>query len=192
MAAGPHHEAEKLLRLDQFPHVKVEPFQAGAICAWHIRHVRDDSPGAVLELEPRPAYFAMIYLRPVTHCDLLRNGEALSPKQYDEGSICLVDLSEGAAIRLSTELDGIGLVVPFSLVDEIASRFPQLRILPRPRRNSPDMVPISSGLPFCLSCPNMMTRPRPHSSTSWRHSASSFWPSATTFIDRLSAEPVLG
>ncbi len=146
MAAGPHHEAEKLLRLDQFPHVKVEPFQAGAICAWHIRHARDDSPGAVLELEARNAYFAMIYLRPVTHCDLLRNGEALSPKQYDEGSICLVDLSEGAAIRFSTELDGIGLVVPFSLVDEIASRFPQLRILPRPRRNSPDMVLYKLGL----------------------------------------------
>jgi hypothetical protein len=146
-----HHNTEKRLRLDQFPCLNSIPFETSRVSAWHIRHRLNDGEGAVLQLDPEAAYFAMIYLRPVIHCDLLADGQVRPARQYDEGSICLVDLSQGAAIRLSSELDGIGLVLPVFLLSEIAERFPQLNVMARLRRNSPDLVLYKLGralLPF--------------------------------------------
>lgn len=146
MAAASHHGAGKRLLLSQFSSLRVVPFRREAMSAWRLVQAVGKADGAVFHLDAQPAYFAMIYLGPVTHCDLLRHGEALPPRSYDRGSICLVDLSDGAEIRLSTDLDAVGVILPFSLVDEVALRFPELRVRPRLRRNAPDPVVHKLGL----------------------------------------------
>lgn len=146
MAASSDHGAGKLLLLSHFPSLCVAPFSRETMSAWRLHQALVETTELVFHLEAQPAYFAMIYLGSVTHCDLLRNGEALSPRTYDRGSICLVDLADGAEIRLSTTLDAVGVVVPFSLVDEVALRFPELRVRPRLRRNAPDPVVHKLGL----------------------------------------------
>ncbi|TRL30448.1 hypothetical protein [Rhizobium straminoryzae] len=146
MAAGTDYEAGKLSLLSHFPSLRVAPFRRETISAWHVREGLEDGRDVVLHLEARPAYFAMIYLRPVTHCDLLADGSALPPRQYEQGSICLVDLRKGAEIRISTRLDAVGVMLPLSLVEEVTGRFPDLRVRPRLRRNTPDPVIHKLGL----------------------------------------------
>ena len=58
------------------------------------------------------SYFVMVYLSGAKHCDLLVNGTETPLRYYPSGSICLVDLEKGAAIRLHSDLDALAFCIP--------------------------------------------------------------------------------
>lgn len=146
--AARHSRSEETFRLNQFPSLQVAPFSKLKLSTWRISGKASRTRQKILHIEPCRAYFAMIYLQPVTHCDLLKDGSELPSRNYGQGSLCFVDLSEGADIRISTNFDGIGIEVPFALVEEIAERFPCLPVSPQLKRNMPD--PITHKLALSL------------------------------------------
>ncbi|NVP57266.1 helix-turn-helix transcriptional regulator [Mycoplana rhizolycopersici] len=73
----------------------------------------------VLTIPPQDAYFVMLYLEDVAHCDVLHDGSSTGTRRYPQGSICLVHLADGAVIRLSSTLDSLGFIVPKALFEEL-------------------------------------------------------------------------
>jgi len=108
----------------------------------------------LVELPPQDAYFLMVYLRDTNHCDRLANGEETDIRCYRQGSICLVDLAEGAAIRLCSDLDSLALQLPRALFAEVGQfpKAPKTRRLGC-RRGEPDdtMRSLSGALLQLLS-----------------------------------------
>lgn len=82
------------------------------------RNVTRDVPVAV-RLPAENAYFVMLYLDDVRHCDIRPDGSLTAPRLYPRGSICLVDLKDGASIMLQSSLDSLAFVVPYDLFDEL-------------------------------------------------------------------------
>lgn len=73
----------------------------------------------VLNIPAQKAYFVMLYLADVDHCDVLQDGSFTEARRYPQGSICLVSLAGGAVIRLCSTLDSLGFVVPRALFEEL-------------------------------------------------------------------------
>lgn len=73
----------------------------------------------VLTIPAQDAYFVMLYLADVAHCDVLHDGSSTETRLYPQGSICLVHLAGGAVIRLSSTLDSLGFIVPKALFEEL-------------------------------------------------------------------------
>ncbi|WP_137154300.1 hypothetical protein [Rhizobium sp. FKL33] len=137
----------RMLDLRAFPAIVVNPFGVEEARAASIRIVaRADEPRE-FNLAPEAAYFVMLYLDPVDHCDLLANGEALPGRRYGRGSLCLIDLSEGARIRLSSSLNALGFVLPFQLAEEARQGERGMSSAPlRLRRNEQDAIAYRLGL----------------------------------------------
>lgn len=108
------------------------------------RLVRDVPSGSELavHLPPQNSYFLMLYLRDVIHCDLLPDSSRKPPRTYHKGSVCLVDLTEGASIVLQSSLDAVAFVAPKQLFSEmtvgfsLATQFSGLKCV----RAEPDQV----------------------------------------------------
>lgn len=66
------------------------------------------------------AYLVTLYLRDVRHNDILADGSETPARLYREGSVCLVDLEHGAAIRLHQPLDCLAFYLPHRLIGHIA------------------------------------------------------------------------
>jgi hypothetical protein len=73
----------------------------------------------VLTIPAQDAYFVMLYLADVAHCDVLHDGLSTETRRYPQGSICLVNLEGGAVIRLCSTLDSLGFIVPRALFEEL-------------------------------------------------------------------------
>lgn len=87
------------------------------------------------------AYFLMLYLDDVEHADIRQDGTCAPVRRYERGSICLVDLDEGAAIRQHSRLDVLAFVLPKTLFDEAASLSSGMKIRRLAcRRGKPDSV----------------------------------------------------
>lgn len=67
------------------------------------------------------AYFLMLYLEDADHADIRADGTCTPVHRYEHGSICLVDLDDGAAIRLYSRLNSLAFVLPKTLFKEAAS-----------------------------------------------------------------------
>ena len=67
------------------------------------------------------SYFLMLYLGDTSHCDVEADGSQSVTRQFCRGSICLIDILNGAQISLKASLNAIAFVIPHVLVDEIAS-----------------------------------------------------------------------
>lgn len=133
--------------LEAFPALIATPFGIGKVRAARLRIVARPDAAQDLDLAPEPAYFVMLYLDPVIHCDLLAMDVALPQRQYQRGSVCIVDLSNGARIRLSSSLNAVGFVVPFCVLKE--ARMGRRNIIPpqlRLRRNEQDAIIYRLGL----------------------------------------------
>lgn len=164
----PHETGQSPLRFDfgAFPALIASPFGVEQARAAHIRIVAHAEQAREFDLAPEPAYFVMLYLDSVDHCDLLADGRALPARRYGRGAICLIDLSAGARIRLSSSLNALGFVIPFRLLDEARQspgRMPPLSL--RLRRNEPDAIAYRLGLsilPSFESDPPDATPSLPH------------------------------
>ncbi len=71
-------------------------------------------------LPPDEAYFLMLYLKDAYHCDVAPDGAESETRRFRQGSICLVDLTHGACIRLFSDLDSLAFQLPRELFREIA------------------------------------------------------------------------
>ena len=70
------------------------------------------------------AYFLMLYLDDVSHCDIRQDGSVTQASLYPRGSICLVDLKEGVSIMLRSRLDSLAFIIPYDLFDELGDISP--------------------------------------------------------------------
>ncbi|MGI2030808.1 helix-turn-helix domain-containing protein [Rhizobium panacihumi] len=61
----------------------------------------------------------MLYLSDVSHCDIRADGSLTKSRLYPRGSVCLVDLKDGASIMLLSRLDSLAFVIPYDLFDEL-------------------------------------------------------------------------
>lgn len=87
-----------------------------------VTRLRRDVSGGVpapVRLPAENAYFLMLYLNDVSHCDIRADGSLTKARLYPRGSVCLVDLREGAAIMLLSRLDSLAFVIPYDLFDEL-------------------------------------------------------------------------
>ncbi len=66
------------------------------------------------------AYLLMIYLEDALHADIDRYGTRTAVNSYRRGLICLIDLFDGAAFELHSDLHALALVLPKALLLEIA------------------------------------------------------------------------
>lgn len=72
-------------------------------------------------LPAEPAYFMMLYLRDTDHCDVVAGGMETAVRCYRKASVCLVDLREGASIRLHSDLEALAFQLPYGLFSEIGN-----------------------------------------------------------------------
>ncbi|NRP74706.1 HTH-type transcriptional activator RhaS [Ensifer psoraleae] len=103
-------------------------------------------------LPPDDAYFLMLYLSDALHCDVAVDDTESEVRRYRQGSICLVDLTHGARIRLLSDLDSLAFYLPRKLFREVSefSHAPRATRL-RCRRGEDDDVIRNLGtalLPF--------------------------------------------
>lgn len=111
-------------------------FSVTRIC----QQVGPDHPFVVL-LPPRDCYYLMLYLRDTAHCDVLPDGTRLPEREYSSGSVCLVDLHDGAAVELRRDLDALGFMLPRSLFEELANQSSVTRLHRlQCTRGQPDLV----------------------------------------------------
>ncbi|TWF52275.1 AraC family transcriptional regulator [Neorhizobium alkalisoli] len=96
------------------------------------RITRDVVDGDVfrVELPAQPAYFLMLYVEDTVHSDTLADGTETPLRRYERGSVCLVDMQDGACITLYSSLKALGFVLPRQLLDEVAD----MSLLTRPNR----------------------------------------------------------
>lgn len=80
-----------------------------------------------IRLPADDAYFLMLYLDDALHCDVLPDGSCSALCRYERGSLCLVDLRNGASIELHSGLHALAFMLPQSLFDEIADNSPTTR-----------------------------------------------------------------
>lgn len=75
--------------------------------------------GHPVVLPPDDAYLVMLYLVDVHHCDILPDRSTTPIRRYPKGSICLISLTEGAAICIRSDFDALAFHVPKVLFEEL-------------------------------------------------------------------------
>ncbi|OLP50215.1 hypothetical protein BJF91_12875 [Allorhizobium taibaishanense] len=142
-----HRRIGSCFGLSHPPFLAVRPIGDAAFSATHLHRPTSRSARKTVRLPPQNAYFLMLYLRDADHCDLAADGASGPVNHYREGTICLVDLAEGASIQLHSELSAIAFLLPYGLIDEIStfSQFSGAKRL-RCRRGEQDDTVSSIGL----------------------------------------------
>lgn len=121
-----HNDIGTFFGLDAAPQIGLIPIEGAACSITRLQcHVLRPVDGLAVTIPPQDAYFLMLYLKDALHCDILRDAEKTPVSRYEEGSICLVDLREGAAIELHSDLDAIAFVLPFALFAEVSTNYPE-------------------------------------------------------------------
>ncbi|KSV91940.1 hypothetical protein N184_24680 [Sinorhizobium sp. GL28] len=94
-----------------------------------------------VRLPASESYFLMLYLEDAEHADIRADGSCTKVRHFARGTICLVDLADGAAIRLNSRLRSLAFVLPKALFSETAELSPEIgrrRLICR--RGEPDSV----------------------------------------------------
>ncbi|RWX81764.1 AraC family transcriptional regulator [Neorhizobium lilium] len=106
------------------PVLKAVPIRSAGFSVTRID--RDVAPGNVQEIvfPASEAYFMMLYLETVSHADII-DGKSQPVCSFPAGTICLVDLQEGASIALHSSLHSLAFTLPRSLLDEVAWLSPE-------------------------------------------------------------------
>lgn len=112
--------AADLFGLSDIPALITAPLDDA--CMVVMRLAGDVPPeGRVIELPAVDTYLLQLYLVDVRHCDLLPGGEATPVRLFPQGSLCLVDLAEGMAIRLHSAYDMLAFHIPHALLADQAA-----------------------------------------------------------------------
>ena len=105
--------------LPQAPCLVITPVGNASFSITRLRKPLREADTLTVDLPAQAAYFLMLYLRDVHHCDVGKDGGHAAVRCYEKGSICLVDLTEGASICLHSDLDSLAFHMPRSLFDEV-------------------------------------------------------------------------
>ena len=94
------------------------------------------------------AYLLMVYLEDTVHSDIQSDGSLARPRWCGKGSVCVVDLQDGASVVLHRDLSSLAVYLPKALIAEVAAiSFPdQGKKGLRCRRAEPDQVVSSLGV----------------------------------------------
>jgi AraC-like DNA-binding protein len=117
------------------------PVRSSSICVTRIVKDVSDGERPIVSLPVCDAYFLMVYTKEAHHCDILPDGTRTLPRKFERGSVCLVDLSEGASIVLYADLHSVTFLLPKALIAEVGELFsasPKIEL--RCRRGERDPV----------------------------------------------------
>ncbi|PKA39484.1 AraC family transcriptional regulator [Rhizobium sullae] len=93
------------------------------------------------------AYLVMLYLEDTIHSDIGADGTLAPPRWCARGSICVVDLRDGASVALHRSLSSLAIYVPKALIAEVSElSFPSKSTELRCRRGEPDSVVSNLGV----------------------------------------------
>jgi len=99
--------------------LKTVPVRSSSICVTRIAKDVTDGERPIVCLPVCDAYFLMVYTKEAHHCDILPDGTRTLPRRFERGSVCLVDLSEGASIVLHADLHSTTFFLPKALIQEV-------------------------------------------------------------------------
>ena len=132
---GPHFGLPEAAALNSVP------VRSSSICVTKIAKDVIEGERPIISLPVCDAYFLMVYTKEAHHCDILPDGTRTLPRRFERGSVCLVDLSEGASIVLYGDLHSVTFLLPKMLIQEVgelASASPKIEL--RCRRGERDPV----------------------------------------------------
>lgn len=95
------------------------PVRSSSICVTRIAKDVVDGERPIVSLPVCDSYFLMVYTKEAHHCDILPDGSRTLPRRFERGSVCLVDLSEGASIVLYADLHSVTFLLPKTLIQEV-------------------------------------------------------------------------
>jgi AraC family transcriptional regulator len=120
-----------LFGISNAPFLVTRPVRYADLAVTHL--VCQLEPGAtrVVRIPEQDCFFLMLYLEDTFHCDLTPDGGESAVRHYCKGSICLVDLADGASIKLHHTLHALAFIVPRDLLAEVSefSKAPKARSL---------------------------------------------------------------
>lgn len=137
--------------------IRTATFSVTSIC----RELRTDEANDV-RLSASNSYFLMLYLEDAEHADIRADGSCTEVRHFARGTICLVDLADGAAIRLNSRLRALAFVLPRALFSETAELSPETgrrRLICR--RGEPDPVLRNLGTALLAFFAGTATAPAP-------------------------------
>jgi AraC-like DNA-binding protein len=129
------------------PCLTTTPVRSSSFCVTRVERQLNGDEAVVVDLPASDSYLLMLYLENTCHADLRPDGTLADARIYRQGSICLVDLAQGASILLRESLNALAFFLPRALFDELAemSNTTRLHHL-RCRRGEADPVIESLGI----------------------------------------------
>lgn len=92
-----------------------------------LRAFATNSNSRLATIDPQDAYLLTLYLEDTRHCDVTSAGDEGKERTFRKGSICLVNLKNGASIRLFRPLDAVCIHLPYGLFEDLASSHASLK-----------------------------------------------------------------
>jgi AraC-like DNA-binding protein len=101
------------------PVIRAIPLQLAGVSVTRIN--RTVTPGELAEVSipPSDSYFLMLYLEHTRHADIGPDGGHADVRSYAAGTICLIDLRQGASVALHANLSSLGFMLPVTLFKEV-------------------------------------------------------------------------
>jgi AraC-like DNA-binding protein len=96
----------------------VKPLQHAQLSIVHLDRVYEDNDDPVL-LPPDTAFLVMLYLIDVQHFDIWPDRPPAPIKTYNKGSICLINLQNGASISVRGRLEALAFHIPSAHLAEL-------------------------------------------------------------------------
>lgn len=103
------------------PALTTVPLKAAqfAVTKLHRKIGHNETPR--VDIRPSDAYFLMLYLADTVHGDVENGDRFLAPKLYQQNTVCLIDIREGASIILHSNLHALAFVLPRGLFAETSA-----------------------------------------------------------------------
>jgi AraC family transcriptional regulator len=127
--------------LSNAPLIVTRPVRDAELSVAHLMCPVASGSTQAVSLPAQDCFFMMLYLEDTHHCDVAVDGGETPVRLYRKGAVCIVDLAQGASIRLHSPLHALGFLIPRPLLAEISefSRAPEAKTL-RCRRGEHDDV----------------------------------------------------
>ncbi|AYG64645.1 MULTISPECIES: AraC family transcriptional regulator [unclassified Rhizobium] len=121
--------------------LEVVPVESAVFYATKLTKALGDGQLQEVRIPASDAYLLLIYLEDALHADVGTYGTRTAVNSYRRGLICLIDLFDGAALELHSDLHALAFVLPKELLLEVAkiSTFTRISKLICKRRH-PDEV----------------------------------------------------
>jgi AraC-like DNA-binding protein len=105
----------------------IRPLRKAWLSVVHLDHDYEDGDDPVA-LPPDDAFLVMLYLIDVDHCDIWPDRPPNPLKRYPQGSICLINLRDGASISVRGRFEALAFHIPSAHLGELAEEAGEPRI----------------------------------------------------------------